>query len=85
MMLTKEQCENALGILRNVQIGESEDVEQANDIFENLIEEHFEDKKALKEIFKGYEGETPKEDPWDDLYEGLKKRIEEQARKEVQK
>lgn len=31
----------------------------------------------------GYEGETSKEDPWDDLYEGLKKRIEEQARKEV--
>ena len=67
-MLTKEECENALGILRNVQIGESEDVEQANDIFENLIEEHFEDKKALKEIFKGYEGETPKEDPWGDRY-----------------
>ena len=40
-LLTKEQCENALGILRNVQIGESEDVEQANDIFEKLIEEHF--------------------------------------------
>lgn len=40
-MLTKEQCENALGILRNVQIGESEDVEQANDIFEKLINEHF--------------------------------------------
>ena len=40
-MLTKEQCENVLGILRNVQIGESEDVEQANDIFEKLIKEHF--------------------------------------------
>lgn len=40
-MLTKEQCENALGILRNVQIGESEDVEKANDIFEKLIKEHF--------------------------------------------
>ena len=46
-MLTKEQCENVLGILRNVQIGESEDVEQANDIFEKLIKEHF-DNPPLK-------------------------------------
>ena len=68
MMLTKEQCENALGILRNVQIGESEDVEKANDIFEKLIEEHFEDKKALKERFKDYKGEPPKDDPWGDRY-----------------
>ena len=47
IMLTKEQCENVLGILRNVQIGESEDVEQANDIFEKLIKEHF-DNPPLK-------------------------------------
>lgn len=40
-MLTKEECENALGILRNVEIGESEDVEKSNDIFEKLIKEHF--------------------------------------------
>ena len=46
-MLTKEECENALGILRNVEIGESEDVEQANDIFEKLIKEHF-DNQPLK-------------------------------------
>ena len=30
-MFTKEQCEKALGILRNVEIGESEDVEKAID------------------------------------------------------
>ena len=54
-MLTKEQCENALGILRNVQIGESEDVEQANDIFENLIEEHFSNPPLkFEELNKGY-------------------------------
>lgn len=41
MKLTKEECLNALGILRNVEIGESEDVEKANDIFEKLIKEHF--------------------------------------------
>ena len=39
--MTKEECEKALRILRNVEIGESEDVEKANDIFEKLIEEHF--------------------------------------------
>ena len=54
-MLTKEECENALGILRNVQIGESEDVEQANDIFENLIEEHFSNPPLkFEELNKGY-------------------------------
>ena len=54
MMLTKEECEKALGILRNVQIGESEDVEQANDIFEKLIEEHFSNPPLyMDEIPKG--------------------------------
>ena len=40
-MLTKKECKKALNLLRNVQIGESEDVEQANDVFEQLIDEHF--------------------------------------------
>lgn len=59
-----------------------------------LINEHFKDKKSLEELFKDmksleedlfndYKGETSKEDPWGDLYEGIKERIEEQARKEV--
>lgn len=54
MMLTKEECNKVLNLLRNVQIGESEDVEQANDVFEQLIEEHFKDKKSLEERFKDY-------------------------------
>ena len=78
-MLTKEECEKALGILRNVQIGESEDVEKANDIFEKLIEEHFEDKKALKERFKDYKGEPPKEYPWGDRY------VDECSKEEINK
>lgn len=46
-MLTREECKNVLEILRNVEIGESEDVEKENDIFEKLIEEHF-DNPPLK-------------------------------------
>ena len=77
MMLTKEQCEKAL---KNIALSyDAEYVNECNDEFcqamknyikmlENLIEEHFEDKKTLKERFKGYEGETPKEDPWGDRY-----------------
>lgn len=38
------------------------------DVLRELIEEHFKDKKTLKERFKGYEEETSKEDPWGDRY-----------------
>ena len=94
MMLTKEECKQALEHIKtlrgsnyggyysgfnNSALPFDEDI----NVISKLIEEHFEDKNTLKERFKGYEGETSKEDPWDDLYEGLKKRIEEQARKEV--
>lgn len=38
------------------------------DVLRELIEEHFKDKQTLKERFKDYKGETPKEDPWGDRY-----------------
>ena len=36
------------------------------DVLRKLIEEHFKDKKTLKERFDGHEGEKLKEDPWGD-------------------
>lgn len=36
------------------------------DVLRELIEEHFKDKKTLKERFKGHEKEKIKEDPWGD-------------------
>ena len=88
-MLTKEKCEEALSSIeftlhqrvKPKKLGHCED--DNLDVLWEIINEHFKDKKSLEEQFKGYEGETSKEDPWDDLYEGIKERIEEQARKEV--
>lgn len=88
-MLTKEQCEEALSSIeftlhqrvKPKKLGHCED-DNLNILWE-LINEHFKDKKSLEELFNDYKGETSKEDPWDDLYEGIKERIEEQARKEV--
>lgn len=36
------------------------------DVLRELIEEHFKDKKTLKERMNGYEGEIPKDNPWGD-------------------
>lgn len=36
------------------------------DILRELINEHFKDKKTLKERFNGHKGETIKENPWGD-------------------
>ena len=89
-MLTKEQCEEALSSIeftlhqrvKPKKLGHCED--DNLDVLWELINEHFKDKKSLEEdLFNDYKGETSKEDPWDDLYEGIKERIEEQARKEV--
>lgn len=36
------------------------------DVLRELIEEHFKDKKTLKERMNVYEGEIPKDNPWGD-------------------
>lgn len=38
------------------------------DVLRELIEEHFKDKKTLKERFDGFKGEIPKDNPWGDRY-----------------
>lgn len=71
-MLTKEKCEEALISIeftlhqrvKPKKLGHCED-ENLN-ILSELIEEHFKDKKTLKDRFKDYEGETIKDDPWGD-------------------
>lgn len=45
-----------------------EDLREYVEPLEKLIEEHFKDKKTLKERFKGHEGEKIKDDPWGDRY-----------------
>lgn len=36
------------------------------DVLRELIEEHFKDKKSLKERFDGHKGEKLKDNPWGD-------------------
>lgn len=78
-MVTKEQCEQALENIANLELQEYEGlygrIKLVGDIRFNeyrvlrrLIKEHFEGTKALKERFKGNEGEKIKEDPWGDRY-----------------
>ena len=65
MMLTKEECIHALEILKQNVSYETVD---AIICFKELIKEHFGDKKTLKERFKDYKGEPPKDNPWGDRY-----------------
>lgn len=68
-MLTEKECINALFDLKNqledVLAEESENIECEN-VLNQLIDEHFKDKKSLEERFKDYKGETIKDDPWGD-------------------
>ena len=76
-MLTKEECEQALENIANLELQEYEGlygrIKLVGDIRFNeyrvlrrLIKEHFEDKKALRERFDGHEGEKLKDNPWGD-------------------
>lgn len=62
-MLTKEECKEALEILKARVNYENVD---AIICFKELIEEHFEDKKTLRERFDGHKGEKLKDNPWGD-------------------
>ena len=72
MMLTKEKCEEALSSIeftlhqrvKPKKLGHCED-DNLNVLWE-LINEHFKDKKSLKERFGGYKVEQVKDDPWGD-------------------
>ena len=86
LLITREEALSSIEFtlhqrVKPKKLGHCED-DNLNILWE-LINEHFKDKKSLEERFNDYKGETSKEDPWDDLYEGIKERIEEQARKEV--
>ena len=76
-MLTKEECEQALENIANLELQEYEGlygrIKLVGDIRFNeyrvlrrLIKEHFEDKKALRERFDGHKGEKLKDNPWGD-------------------
>lgn len=74
MMLTKEKCEEALSSIeftlhqrvKPKKLGHCED--DNLDVLWELINEHFKDKKSLKERFDGFKGEKPKDNPWGDRY-----------------
>ena len=83
MMLTKEQCQKAYKTVEdvfyvtfcpdeaekeNIQCPSFDDFVKSMDVLEKLVNEHFKSKKTLNERMNGYEGETPKEDPWGDRY-----------------
>lgn len=78
MMLTKEECENKLKNLKTLQdeidkictlnVVANIAFTNAIECFEDLIKEHFKDKKSLEERFKDYKGELAKENPWGDRY-----------------
>ena len=93
-LLTKEECEKAYEIVKDVfytefcpKEAEEENIKRPSwddfvnsmDLLEKMIKEHFEDKKALKEEFKGYEGEIPKDNPWGDRY------VDECSKEEINK
>lgn len=71
-MVTKEKCEEALSSIeftlhqrvKPKKLGHCED--DNLDVLWELINEHFKDKKSLKERFGGYKVEQVKDDPWGD-------------------
>lgn len=75
-MLTREECENKLKNLKTLQdeidkictlnVVANIAFTNAIECFEDLIKEHFKDKKSLKERFDGHKGEKLKDNPWGD-------------------
>ena len=63
MILEKvKKTDSGILLLMSVTLEKQGDI----DVLRELIEEHFKDKKTLKERFKGHEGEKIKDDPWGD-------------------
>lgn len=82
-MLTKEECKRAYKTVEdvfyvtfcpdeaekeNIQCPSFDDFVKSMDLLEKLVNEHFKSKKTLSERMDGYDGEIPKDNPWDDRY-----------------